>query len=224
MRNILSRSDSLASNFSWLQGWKKWEKNSADRIAFYNALKTSESHRLYSTCPAPKSFFSLMWLLTCLVPQGTGLGTEMQTTLIISRPVKSHMKQGTRSVATCIAWSHSSWNISSILPQLCLPFSGKPIHANYLAKTAIDQCLACLLPGCSVPRQTEVVLSCDWHGGKVVLRSRTSLVCHLVGYRSSHDAADQPMAVMLVMKGKYKPPEKSRFWFCELFLFQRSEK
>ena len=114
----LSRSDSLASNFSWLKGWEKWEKNSIDKIAFYNASKTSESHRLSSICPAPQIFLSLLWSLTPLVPQGAGRGREMQTTLTISRPAQSHIQQGTRSADACVAWSDSSWRTSATLPQL----------------------------------------------------------------------------------------------------------
>lgn len=54
----------------------------------------------------------------------------------------------------------------------------------------------------------------------MVLCWKTSLVCCLVGSRSSHHAAHQPMTVTLMMKRKHKPPEKATDWFYELLLFK----
>lgn len=96
---------------------------------WYSALKHSESHRLLSKC-----CFCLV-PLTCLGPRGTRL--ERKCKLLWWFPVKSHMNQGlTHWLLLC------SWIPSPMLPQLCLPFSAKPILANGLDNPALGGCEA----------------------------------------------------------------------------------
>lgn len=68
------------------------------------------------------------------------IGEEMQTALIISSQIPHEVRDSLHWLLWC--WSQSSWIPSSILPQLCLPFSAKPTLANGLGNPALGGCEA----------------------------------------------------------------------------------